>query len=123
MTKVLKVTPRKNTERNFSTLSPIIKYYNCQDYGHVVVNYLTPFNIVIIDRVFIKAPNSDSTISPKATHMIKEFSVVSPAVTVIVSFVATTTVVHPFPSLVLLLTPPSPLLLLPTLSVIACTCR
>ena len=47
----------KTTERDFSTLSPINKCYNCQGYGHVAANYPTPFKIAIIGRVFIEAPS------------------------------------------------------------------
>jgi len=88
----------KDTERNFSTLSPIIKCYNCQSYEHVAVNCLTPFKIAIIDRVFIEAPKLDSTISPKVARVIKEFNVASPVVMTIVPFVAAATVVRPFTS-------------------------
>ena len=47
----------KNTKKDFFTLSPIIKCYNCQGYGHVAANYPTPFKIAIIGRVFIEAPS------------------------------------------------------------------
>ena len=46
--------------------------------------------------------------------MIKEFSFVSPAATAIVLFIATATVIRPFPSSDLLLKSPSPLSLLST---------
>ena len=109
-------------QRNIFTLSPIIKCYNCQGYGHFTVNYPTPFMIANIDRVFIDTPNPDSTISPKITHMIKEFNVVSPAVTTIVSFVTTTTVFY-LPFSTLLSTSPFLLLLLLTLIIIVCSGR
>ena len=57
----------KNTETDFSTLSPIIKCYNCQGYVHVAVNCPTLFKIVIIDRISMKAPKHDS-VGPKAHH-------------------------------------------------------
>jgi len=66
----------KNTDRDFSTLSPIIKCYNCQGYEHVAANCSTQFKIAIIDRIFIEVFKPDSTISPKITPVIKEFSLV-----------------------------------------------
>jgi len=56
----------KNTERDFSTLSRIIKCYNCQGYGHVAANCPIPFKIAIIDKVFIEAPKPDNILFPKA---------------------------------------------------------
>jgi len=41
-------TKGKNTERDFSTLSPIVQCYNCQDYGHVVAN--CPSLVRVIDK-------------------------------------------------------------------------
>ena len=70
---------------------------------HVVANCLNPFKIVINDRVLIKAPKPDSIISPKVTHVIKEFIVT-----------------HPLPSSTLLPAPPSLPPLLPIPTVIIC---
>ena len=66
----------KNTEREFFTLSPVIKYYNCQVWTYCC-QLSNLFKILIIDKVFIEASKPDSTISLKATHVIKKFSVVS----------------------------------------------
>ena len=107
-------------ERDFSTLSPIIKCHNCQGYEYVAANCPTSSKIPIIDRVFIEAPKPDSTISPKATPVMKEFSVASPAFMTIVPFVATTTIIRPFSSPALLLTQHSLLSLLLTSTVIVC---
>ena len=54
----------KNTERDFSTLIPIIKCYNSQGYGHIAANCLTPFKIAIINRVSIKASKPEA-LSPQ----------------------------------------------------------
>ena len=108
----------KSTERDFSTLSHIIKCYNCQGYGHITANCPSPFKIAIIDRVFIEAPKPDSIISPKVTLVIKEFNVVFSAVTTIFSFVAVAADIRPFPSSTLPSTPPSLLPLLPTPTVV-----
>jgi hypothetical protein len=37
----------KNTDKDFSKLSPIIKCYKCQGYGHVAANCPTPFRVAI----------------------------------------------------------------------------
>ena len=95
----------KNTERDFSTFSPIIKCYNFKDYRHVATNCLIPFNIATVDRVPIEPPKPDSIISPKITPLLKEFSVVPPAAMAIVLFVATITIIHLFLSLTLLPAP------------------
>jgi hypothetical protein len=40
-------TKGKSTEKDFSKLSPIIKCYKCQGYGHVAANCPTPFRVAI----------------------------------------------------------------------------
>ena len=39
----------KNTKRGFSTLSPIVQCYNCQDYGHVATDCPSPIRVVSIN--------------------------------------------------------------------------
>ena len=107
------------SNRDFSKLSPTIKCYNCQEYKKVAANYPSP-KIFINHRVFIEALKPDSTISPKVTPVIKEFSVVLLAATTIFPFVAVATTIHPFLSRTLLSTPLSPRHLLPTTTVITC---
>ena len=93
----------KNTENDFSKTSLTTMCYKCQGYWHVAANCSNPFKIAINDRVFIETLKPDSIISPKVTHMIKEF-----------------TVTRPFPSLTLLPTPPSPPPLLSTPTIVTC---
>ena len=93
---------RKNIEKDFFKITPTTKCYKCQGYGHVAANCPSSFKIAI-NGVFIEAPKPDSTISLKVTPIIKEF-----------------TVNYTFPLPVLLSTPRSPPLLLPTPTIITC---
>ena len=49
----------KNTERDFSTLSPIVQCYNCQCYAHFAANCLSPVKI-IINKLSVTKLESDS---------------------------------------------------------------
>jgi len=90
----------KDTKRDFSKISPTFKCYKCQSYGHVAANCPSPFKITINDRVSIETPKPDSTISPKDTDVIKEFSIFYSVDTTTVSFAAATvTCQFSFPAL------------------------
>ena len=39
----------KDTDREFSKLTPIIKCYKCQGYGHVAANCPTPVKIALVN--------------------------------------------------------------------------
>jgi len=90
-------TKDKSIERDFSKFSFTIKCYKCQDYGHVTANYPSSFKIVINNEVFIETPKPHSTISPKDTYVIREFSVFPSAATVIIYFATTTVTRHFLP--------------------------
>jgi len=112
----------KNTEKDFSKISPTIKCYKCQGYGHVA-NCPSKFKIVINDRNPIEAPKLAGTIFSKVTVVIKEFTVTclfsSPGLLPTPpSLLLTPAVVPHFghQSFPLLLPTPSPFLLWPMLS-------
>ena len=56
------INKNRDIKWDFFKISLMIKCYKCQDYGHVVVNCPSPFNIAINDGVLIRTPKPDSTI-------------------------------------------------------------
>ena len=93
-------------------------------YGHIAVDCTSPVKVAIINGVLIVSLKSESTISPGITPMIKEFSIASPAIVVVVPAIAATTITSLFPSLALLSTLPSlsPLTAAPSYSPTVMTC-
>jgi len=99
---ILRTTEIK-TPKKFSH----VKCDRCQGYELIVDKCTNLFRVVITDRVPTTTSKPDRTISLKVTHVIKEFSVVSPAETAIIPASPVTTTVCTFSSPALLLTPPS----------------
>jgi len=62
----------RNIERDFSTLSLIIKCYKYQGYGHVVANCPSPIRVVI-DKPPITKPMSDFEESIWQAEELKDF--------------------------------------------------
>ena len=69
----------KGTKKKLFKISTVAKCNKYQEYVHTTVDCTSPVKFVIINEILIVALESESTISPGITPVIKEFSVVSPA--------------------------------------------
>ena len=98
----------KNTKKKISNISTIARCNKWQWYGHITVDCTCPIEIATVNESSIVAPESENVISSKTTPVIKKFSVVSLATATAVPTVPVTTTDHPFSSLPLLSSPPTP---------------
>ena len=101
----------KGTKMKIFKISIVSKCNKYQGYGHIAINCISYVKFVIINRVSIVSPESESTSSSGITLVIKEFSVVFWATVVVVLTAAATTIAHPFCRLHYLLLPSFLLLL------------